>query len=522
MIKAQRTKASNVRKKIQGIPLPALGNGFSTDKQMAAQLQCFAPGRIRYAGSTTVSTTFSDSISFSQTQSILNVDVSSSLSIGMFSAGISENYARYIEQTRYSHALYYLANVTLPNQIFQPIGSGTSVLTSIGLDVYNGGPAQFRDVCGDKLITATNTGALLLVTMMIKFDSNYDSQIFSQHASVSWGDIFSATATITRVVTQYNLKGTVEFTALQSGGDPTQLAKIFSSCPTHYCITSCSLQNMDACTGVVTGVVHYAQKDFVPQVTGSNSTAGAQLSYSMNDVTELGLRVGPSVLNSTIIAARQTLGNIYKDMSTNSTFVKHLLSSPYKPYMYSTTQNALQANDNALDANLALLNDNSGGTGAIDCYFHPTNCPATAAALIPQLQTVDTAFLNGMDRGFTLNGQESLCDGVLGDSISIRAYLFPPDSTSNMYFITSNLNLRLSIVLTNTKLSIINAGTPCPIGHRVSDSKVYELNACQCVDGGACAGALCMLALGATDMQHGCNGDYCSGSLIVTDLGNPL
>jgi hypothetical protein len=458
MIQLQSTKASNVTKKIRGIPLPALGNGFSTDKQMAAQLQCFAPGRIRYAGSTTVSTTFNDSISFSQTQSILNVDVSSSLSIGMFSAGISENYARYIEQTRYSHALYYLANVTLSNQIFQPIGSGTSVLTSIGLDVYNAGPAQFRDVCGDKLITVNNMGALLLVTMMIKFDSNYDSQTFSQHASVSWGDIFSATATITRVVTQYNLKGTVEFTALQSGGDPTQLAKIFSSCPTHYCITTCSLSDMAACTGVVTGVVHYAQKDFVSQVTGSNNTAGAQLSYSMTDVTELGLQVGPSVLNSTIIAARQTLGNIYKDMSTNSTFVKHLLSSPYKPYMYSTTQNALQANDNALDANLALLNDNSGGTGAIDCYFHPTNCPATAAALLPQLQKVDTAFLNGMDRGFSIYGQESDCYSNAGETLNLKAYMFPADNTSTHYLITSNLNLQLVLAFKNDILDFSGVG----------------------------------------------------------------
>jgi hypothetical protein len=124
-------------------------------------------------------------------------------------------------------------------------------------------------------------------------------------------------------------------------------------------------------------------------------------------VANLGLKVGPSVLNSTIIEARQTLGDIYQGMTANSTFVKHLLSSPYKPYMYSTTQDSLQANDAALDISLALLEDNAGGTGAIDCYYHPTNCPATVAALLPQLQKVDTKFLDGLNEGFVLNAQHA-------------------------------------------------------------------------------------------------------------------
>jgi hypothetical protein len=116
----------------------------------------------------------------------LNVDVSASLSIGLFSASVSASYLHYVEEKHYTQAIYYSETVSLPTQEWQPLHYGTNALSDLGKGVYRAGPAQFRNVCGNKIVQEVGLGATLVATLMLDFSSWYDKQVFTQHASASW------------------------------------------------------------------------------------------------------------------------------------------------------------------------------------------------------------------------------------------------------------------------------------------------------------------------------------------------
>ena len=510
--------------KLRDIPTPIFAQGFCTDKQMAAGLSCFVDGTITFQGGGKSTIYFGNTVAFSDIQKTLNVDVSGSLSIDLFSAQASASYAKYIEEKQYSQAFYYSETISLPTQQFQPAHYGINALNEIGQEVYNAGPQQFRDVCGDKLIQQAHLGATLIVAMMIDFSSSYDKQTFDSHAGGSWGDILSVAATIKQISTQYKVAGQMEFSAYQSGGDATELAKVFSSGPSHYYITSCSLSNLDACNSVIDGVLNYAANNLPAQIDFKNGTiygSASTLSYTYMDVSQFGLNAGTSVLNDTIIASRQHLGDIYKAQESYSVFVNHILSSPFASYMATQTVNLLRIAKNSLDKNVALLeNENSG---APSCYFYPTKCTANEAALMPQLDAVDTKFLDQMmARGFVVNAELNYCYNTIGESTIMHTFMFPTDNYSTSYFISTAPSLKLFVVTTETTLNIAGTSRQCPIATKTVGDSSYEIPECPCSPS-TCSGGHCALDLGA-NYNYGwdCPTDSCAGSLIFQIADNPL
>lgn len=505
------------------MPSPTFAQGFSTDKQMPSMLNCFAPGTVTFEGGGKSVINFGNAISFQDLQKDLSVDVSGKASIGRFSGDLSSSYARHVEQKQYTQAFYYSEAISLPTKKYNPQHYGTNALSEIGQDVYKAGPQQFRDACGDKLIEQAHLGAMLAVTMSVHFSSYYDQSTFNAHAGGSFGSILSVAATIKSVSTQYSLKGEMEFSAYQSGGDPTQLAKIFGNPGGTFPITSCSLDHLNDCDGVINGVLNYAAKDFPAQIDFVNGTvlgSATPTGYVYMDVSMIGLNAGSSVLTPEILAARAQLGDIYQKQTAYLTFVDHILNSPFVNYLATNTINWFRIAKNALDANIGMLSDEN--TGAPSCYFYPTQCPANRDALMSKLNPVDTHFLDQMNaRGFVVSADlyTCICPGCAGESATMNTLMFPLDNYSSSYVIATKPNVKLTVTTTDTTLSI--GGTRCPVITKAPGDSHYSISGCPC-DYNSCPGINCAYDLGANDNGFPCSSSSCSGALIFAISDNPL
>ena len=262
-----------------------LGQGYSTDKQQASSWDCFANGTISPSGGGSSIVKLDNAVSFEEIQNTLNIDVTAKAGIGPFKGTTSANYVKDIQEDHYSQGFYYYEQFFMPTEVWIPAGFGPVMLNALGLGVYQQGPEQFRLTCGDSVITQTQEGFSLYVSMKLIFSSYSDKQTFQAHAGGKFGSLADVSADVEKMVSQYDLNGEVEVTAIQIGGDVTQLPQIFTKNAGGYYVTSCELQNLQACHDTVTGILDYAINSFPSQINGTN---GELLSYAMGSLQVYG------------------------------------------------------------------------------------------------------------------------------------------------------------------------------------------------------------------------------------------
>ncbi|MEQ9115651.1 MAG: hypothetical protein RLN62_02535 [Rickettsiales bacterium] len=363
-------------------PTPVLGQGWSTDKQMASSLNCFVPGNVTTTGGGSNIIEFSNSQTFVKIQEELNIDVSEKDSFGPFSSSESAQYAQTVQDDFYSQSFYYYEKIFLPTQVFNIPGYGNELLSPLGAGMHNASVETFRLECGDQLITQIQQGISFYASLQIQFASLYYKQTFSEHAGASFGSIVDVSSSVKEMVSDYGLEGSVQLTAFQQGGDPSQLAKTFNKDPSGgYYITSCSLKDLDACQGVVNGILSYAQNNIPGQ-----SQSPSPLNYQMIDLGDLGITTGNTTVTPEVEAARVLLGGVYLIQSVQKAQADHIISSPYAQYIPILDQ--VKTIDSNLDYNLDIMQDDKTGIAA--CYTSPPTCPTTAATIMSELKSIDT------------------------------------------------------------------------------------------------------------------------------------
>lgn len=102
-----------------------------------------------------------------------------------------------------------------------------------------------------------------MLSLDIKFGSNYQKNQWNVNVGGQFGDLFSAAVDIGQKAKEHNISGNVSIKGFQQGGDPGQLAKILAKdSEGGYYAMDCSLQNMDACKNAAKGLLDYANNNF--------------------------------------------------------------------------------------------------------------------------------------------------------------------------------------------------------------------------------------------------------------------
>ncbi|MGF1739780.1 hypothetical protein L4C34_01640 [Vibrio profundum] len=371
-----------------------LGSGFSSLKQ-TTRLPCYIPSEAHYAKGGKAILGLSNSTSFDDIEHMLHTNISAHGMIGAFSGSASADYLRDTRDTRYSQSFYYKDAITFPMEYFTPSSYGNLALSPLALSNLQKSPEAFSEMCGNQFIQGIVPGANLLVTLKLDFKTTTDKQVFSSSVSGGLG-INSASSSIQKTVKEKHIQGTISVLAYQEGGDPTRLANIFKlDTKGHYYITTCSLDNLDACTSAIDGFIDYAKNDFPNQLSvkdGKVEGSAYPVDFHYENYTTFGVDAGKPVTSPEIVAARNKLGELLYKTEENLDFVTHYLHSVVSPYLLPDAQNKLESIAHALDNNLAMIN--SPNDGAIQCYSDPTNCVATAANIESNITPIDQDTVN--------------------------------------------------------------------------------------------------------------------------------
>lgn len=502
-----------VYSKIQGfIPFtPVLGQGYSSDKDMAAEFSCFNDGNVTLSGGGSSIVHFDSAVSFDDIQNSLNVDVSAKVGIGPFSGSASASYSRFIEDDSYSFSFYYYEQVFLPTKVWTPNNYGPELLNKFGSGVYNAGAETFRLVCGDKIFNQVDEGISLYATMKLHFQSHYQKSTFEANVGANYGDIVSVSATVKKMVSEYDLSGTVEMSAYQIGGNPSQLPKIFNKKGDDYYILSCSFAEFDDCKEAAAGILEYAQNNL------SNQTQnGSAISWELVELEDLGINVGSTVITPQIKAARDELGSIYQNMTFASSIANHVVQSKYSSYIPDIE--LFQETAANISTNLAILQDPT--TGVATCYTQPLNCTSAASQIESSLSFVNMTMLQDFENLKGYKVAESLdvkvCQPILGcntHTFDASSYLIPLDFSNS--FLNQDPLEKVSVVPNNHSVSVHWDG--CDLVVAEQSTKLFEASL---YDSSECINSLLL--------NYGCGESSkilsvsCTGAVSFEVIDNPI
>jgi hypothetical protein len=150
-----------MKSKLRDLPIPYLGGGFSTDRQMAVIQPCLDLNNviINSTDGGKSSLNLGNTQTYIQVQGALGITAALNANIFLFSVDINAIYAREIQDDDYSLSFFFIQSVDLPTQAIQPINYGLNALNDFGQGVYNAGLDVFRNICGDQIVTMVHLEA---------------------------------------------------------------------------------------------------------------------------------------------------------------------------------------------------------------------------------------------------------------------------------------------------------------------------------------------------------------------------
>ena len=380
----------------QDIPGIQFTGGYSTDRQMPVEMKCLKNGTISYSGNAKSFDDFTTSIFIDEVSQILRVDLSSDIDIGVFSTSDEAEYVRYLKDDTYSLGYYFASKIELPTKIYGPPdpGTGIGVLTGYGQTEYNTSLADFRDVCGDQYIQQITEGGAIIASLRLDFESKYQKSVFIEHTHESFLGIETASKTIEQIAIDYNLNGTLDFSAIQIGGDVGEIAEIFNASKSRYYINSCAIKNLTSCNEIIGGLLSYSDDLFQHQINYTDGVVTGSptiMSFDAVNYTTLLLNMSDSVITSEIESARATLAESFWNQTEAQKVYTHVVdSSVGKRLPYYNASKEYMEN---LEANLELftLDNNQAPLG---CFYTPTNCPNVTETIMGELKPYNMSLVN--------------------------------------------------------------------------------------------------------------------------------
>lgn len=304
----------------------------------------------------------------------LNVDASASGGWGLFSGSASAGFMRHTENNQFrenfTFSERYFTNAVLD---ISNLPASTDALTPAAAGLYNKyGISEFTNRYGDKFIKELPMGAFLIVNLQLSFSTSADKEKFDGSLSGGFGSIFNASATIQRAVSSVRARGTVEVSAYQLGGDPSELPGIFAQKASGgYYITTCSLDNLQDCQGAIDGIINYAQTNFNRQIkpvgVGQKPTGNLVVVGEPELESYAGkFRIFPSPpLDPSVLEQRFELATLYRTLKTEEIFFDHFLKSAASGYFTVGANKLLKDIQFKINWNLSLFDQ----FNAYQCYM---------------------------------------------------------------------------------------------------------------------------------------------------------
>ena len=388
--------------KAENVENSLLGYGYSDDNAKILSHQCLSPMKMMVSGGSSSTISMGKAVDYNTILETLGVNLNGRISHDGFTATAAVNFAHQSKSDALSSSYYFYDSIHFPSVEWQPTGVGQNLLNSYGKAVLTQNPILFRAVCGNKYVQSQEMGSNLFATVKISFASAYDKEQFEDKMDLKYKSIAELATDIKNAYQHSSINGQISIIAFQQGGEPAQLAQVFSAdSKGGYPASSCNMKNMDQCQKIINGVLHYASKVFPNQFTqDSNHNGIPDKSYPIKvgtqSYTELGIgNTTPSQLVPAVVEARKNLFTAYQTLKNQKEIIGFLVGdgdpSSFPMLLYSKkTQNQLKQDQKNIQSNIDMILAPSNGVSV--CFSDLPSCPNAANNLLEGLNKISDTY----------------------------------------------------------------------------------------------------------------------------------
>ena len=432
-----------------------LGSGYFSNGLYPLHNQCLKEMPIKASNfQSRIALTYSTDLE--QLSKNLNININAETGWGKFSSNAAADYVKSIQDDDYSLNFNYQNVITMDTHLDTTDYYGESALNQGGAVAYSMGEDNFIARCGDEYIQNLKMGAVLNVTLRIRFESQLQKKNFETNIKGKIGNIFTASAKIGQVVEQKGIHGTIDVIAFQTGGQPNNLSQIFGADDNHH-ITSCSLAQLEQCTMAIDDIIAYAQATGVWADSGFSKQIqvvnGALIAESISPVAiadatfgsyenDFGLTIQTKSTSQEVMNARKKLNSLYETMSTHLRFAEAAMQSVAFKFLNNSAQDQIKTLAKTLKGNLTIFNYEK----ALNCFLPSTQdtCPNIVETITQNMEPVNFSTLNHIRGAYYVNIGRYwpfiFVDNNLGNMDMYDLGLVSPHNTTNDLEVVPNVD----------------------------------------------------------------------------------
>ncbi|MDD3266879.1 MAG: hypothetical protein PHC75_06870 [Burkholderiales bacterium] len=270
---------------------------------------------------------FSQSIDSKTVKRAFGFDFEAKINLGFKTLRVAHHYAKTSQDDDFTMNINYVYKLS-GKAIFND-GSdvqGIKSLTNEAQQALKNSPDSFRKMCGDKIVSELDAGAIVLMKLTLNFASRSEKKSFDSSTS-SLGGINGVLAKLKQK--QNGTKFTITASALQLGGNPDLLTQLFirhggNIDQNGYPALNCSGVNGDDkdCVGLINEVIDYAN---TLKAQLNNKSDYYYSSPVLSSWGQLGVNILFSERSITVQSALYELYRIIENDSAKEIFINNYL-----------------------------------------------------------------------------------------------------------------------------------------------------------------------------------------------------
>jgi hypothetical protein len=348
----------------------------------------------------------------------LDVDMSSSIGWGKFSASAAAKYIRALQNN--THALHFTYLNTISTDAEFNFGElyGEDALNPTGLALFRQGVDEFIATCGDTYVDKTRLGATLAVTLQVNFKTQLQKSQFEASFKGKIDNLSETYISLNRALQESGSSASIEILAFQMGGQPMYLNSVLGANKDGHHVVHCTTSQNDHCINILDDITAYAQASgawektgFTKQIQLDETTLRAESlhpiesSYArLSSYRNFGIPIPKKTISSEAIDARKKLNDLYDQNEENLSFSEAILHAAPFQMLEHSTQLELKKISSMLKADTNTIQSPE----AIECFLPETqeSCPHIVGNIEKRLHTPDVTKLNKLRGAYYVNINE--------------------------------------------------------------------------------------------------------------------
>lgn len=334
-----------------------LGSAYQSDKELLIGQACLT-GTERDAGAAVSTFSFEQSLSESQAAEQLGLEAGGRARFGATEVSASARFLQSTVSNAYSISSVWLSDYQLPVQRLD-----APSLTQIG-EAVSGNFERWEETCGDEYVFEIQRGAKLFFSIRVDFASESMKQQFQANFSIS-GPLYEASANLQQASERFSRETTVTLSAMQIGGDVSQITGIFGGTSGTRNYVQCTLGSFENCASVIEAALNYATdlNTGFPSQVALNPTP---LMYRSAKYATAGLLVSPPPFIAEVTReARRQLHLIFEKNFRLLILANRLLEHG----LHGDKRADILFERETLEANIVIILE-----AADSCYDLPASC----------------------------------------------------------------------------------------------------------------------------------------------------